>query len=100
MVPRNNSVFGSLGDSPERRLEVIVVVAFVACLLAECLLNEGARDSTPRQAMTPSRCDEGILATNNGNTATTGREGIPQHPYPRNMTGFILNEMYVQHAEV
>ena len=45
----------------------------VACLLAGCLLNKGARESSSRQAITPARYDEGILATNHN--ATTGERG-------------------------
>ena len=44
----------------------------VACLLAGCLLNKGARESSSRQAITPARYDEGKLATNH-NTATEER---------------------------
>ena len=36
----------------------------LACLLARCLLNEGARESSSRQATTPARYEEGTLVTN------------------------------------
>ena len=39
-----------------------VIAACVSCLLAHsCLLNERARGSSSRQAITPARYDEGIL---------------------------------------
>ena len=47
--------------------------ASISCLVAGCLLNEGARESSSRQA-TPPKYDEGTLATNY--TAATG-ERIP-----------------------
>ena len=45
----------------------------VAACLARCLLNEGARHSSERQAITPARYDEGTLATNDN--AGTGERG-------------------------
>ena len=55
------------------RLEVIIsCIAVVGSLLAGCLLNEGARESSSRQAITPARYDEGTLAANH-NAATGGR---------------------------
>ena len=45
----------------------------LSCLLAGCLLNEGARESSSRQAITPARYDEGTLATNHN--AATGERG-------------------------
>ena len=41
-----------------------------ACLLVGCLLNEGAREFSSRQTITPARYDEGTLATNHN--ADTG----------------------------
>ena len=47
--------------------------SLLACLLAGCLLNEGARESSSRQTITPARCDEETLATNHN--AATGERG-------------------------
>ena len=47
--------------------------AWNSCLLARCLLNEGATESSSRQAITPARYDEGTLATNHN--AATGETG-------------------------
>ena len=56
------------------RLEVIIsCIAVVGSLLAGCLLNEGARESSSRQAITPARYDEGILATKHN--AAIGEKG-------------------------
>ena len=45
----------------------------VAVCLARCLLNEGARGSSEKQAITPVRYDEGTIATNHN--APTGERG-------------------------
>ena len=42
----------------------IIVACIINCLLAGCLLREGARQYSPRQAITPARYDEGTLVTN------------------------------------
>ena len=53
-------------------------LCLVACLLAGCLLNEGARESSSGQAITPARYDEGSPATSNHNAAIgESREGMP-----------------------
>ena len=51
-------------------LEALVLVAV---RLARCLLNEGARRSSEKQAITPVRYDEGTIAINHN--ATTGERG-------------------------
>ena len=48
----------------------LLLLGLVACLPAGCL-NEGARGSSPRQAMTPAKYDEEPFATNH-NAATGG----------------------------
>ena len=53
-------------------LEGYIVLVVVACLLAGCLVNEGAKYSSARQAIAPARYDEGALATNH-KAATGGR---------------------------
>ena len=50
-------------------------VVLVAVCLARCLLNEGARRSSEKQAITPARYDEGTNATNH-NAATGERDTI------------------------
>ena len=55
-------------------LEVIGSCITVAACLSRCLLYEGARHSSVRQATTPDRYDERTLATNPN--AATG-ERIP-----------------------
>ena len=46
-------------------------LVLVACLLAGRLLSEGARESSPRQAITPARHDEGTLAKNHNANRNT-----------------------------
>ena len=41
----------------------------LACLLAGCLMNEGARKSSYRQAITPAKYDEGTCTTNHNAAA-------------------------------
>ena len=50
-------------------------VQLLACLLTTCLLNEGVRESSSRQAIiiTPARHDEGTVATKHN--AATGERG-------------------------
>ena len=49
------------------------IIKIVAACLARCLLNEGARCSSAKQAITPVRYDEGTIATNHD--AATGERG-------------------------
>ena len=51
----------------------IGLLRLVYCLLAGCLLNERARESSSRQAITPARYDGGTLATNHN--AARGERG-------------------------
>ena len=51
----------------------IWLLRLVACLPAGCLVNEGARESSSRLAVTPAKYHEGTLATNHN--ATTGERG-------------------------
>ena len=54
------------------------VAAPISCLLAGCFLNEGARESLSRLAITPAKYDEGTLATNHN--AATGERGYHNIP--------------------
>ena len=47
-------------------------------MLAGCFLNEGARHSSARQAITPAIYDEETLATNH--VAATGERGYHNRP--------------------
>ena len=49
------------------------LLALVYCLLTRCLLNEGSREPSSRQTITPGRYDERTLATNHN--AATGKRG-------------------------
>ena len=60
-------------------MEVIVLLTLVACLLAGCLLNEGAREPSSEQGKTPARYDEGTHATNRN--AATGERGYHNKCY-------------------
>ena len=42
----------------------VVLYCYTSYLLAGCLLNEGARESSSRQAITPVRYGEGTSTTN------------------------------------
>ena len=53
-------------------LDVLSLVVVAVCL-ARCLLNEGARSSSERQAITPAKYDDGGIATNRN--AATGEGG-------------------------
>ena len=49
------------------------LLGLVASLFAGCHLNEGAGESSSRQAITPARYDEGTHATNHN--SATGERG-------------------------
>ena len=57
----------------QARCLYIIIVVSAACLLAGCLLDEGAIKSTSRQAITPARYNEGTPATHRN--AATGERG-------------------------
>ena len=54
------------------RYTVVASISFLRACFG-CILNEGARESSSRQAITPARYDEGTLATNHN--AAKGKGG-------------------------
>ena len=57
-----------------------VVACLVACLLAGYFVNEGARGSSSRQAITPAKYDEETLATNHNAVQGRGDNITLAHP--------------------
>ena len=68
------------------------MLRLVACLPAGCLLNEGARESSSRQVITPARYDEGTFATNH--KAATAKRGY------HNITGFYELKLAATQVQV
>ena len=86
-VPRGRvllagDAFGSAMVTHTRCLTMLEVIGswISCCLLARYPLDEGARISSERQAITPARFDGGTLATNHN--AATGERGYHNTSLP------------------
>ena len=65
--------FGSALVTHTRCLTMLKALVLVAVCLARCVLNEGVRRSSEKQAITPAKYDERAIATSHN--ATTGEGG-------------------------